>query len=130
VFALDLDPSRVGAPVVGKDGWPEEDEMSLAFLMKRPSLVYGSDITAEYPSTASVGDGIGYIPVCPATVDAGKAGGGATTLQACMVIGQHCMYWRGRCKVKVMVVTCSMDAGRLVINWAPGAQQTGSLGTT
>lgn len=51
VFCADLDPGAVGALDPGVGGWPEEDEMSLAVLGKRWSMVYGSDVSNEYTTS-------------------------------------------------------------------------------
>lgn len=110
----DLDPavsSRVGAV----EGF-SEDQMSLKFLGMRWNLVGGSDASGEF-LTGTTQDIIMTVPVCPGTIDDGLVGATNYVYQAPMVLGQFCTYWRGVCRVKVMVFAGSLDGGRLIVFW-------------
>jgi hypothetical protein len=63
-------------------------------------------------------------------VDTGLAAGGYATLQAPMVVGLHCTYWRGVCRMRAMAFAGSLDAGRVLFLWAPGPTRTGVLDPT
>jgi hypothetical protein len=103
VFVTDLDPAVMGTTSVGIGGWSNEDEMGMKFFGKIWNLVAGSDSSNEYPTSATAGATIYTVPVSPATIDSGYASAASPVFQAPMMIGMHCVYWRGRCRVKLMV---------------------------
>lgn len=119
MFTADFDPGVTGVPNAGAAGWPAVDEMSVATLGSRWSMVYGSDSSNEFTTAQASGAIIGTIAVCPGSIDGGLVAGGLLTLQAPMVVGMHCSHWRGTCVAHMEVLAGSMDGGRVLLVWKP-----------
>lgn len=79
IYLADVDSRSSAVPDHTIMGLCDEDEMSVAFLGRCPSLVLGSDGTATWPYAAAYGTTLCNIPVCPATLDNGLGGTGLST---------------------------------------------------
>jgi hypothetical protein len=90
------DPSGETSVDPGIGGYSDVDQMSLKFLGSRWNLVAGSSCYNEWSTTNVNGDILFNVPVTPAAIDGGAGTAVATTLQAPMVVGANCMFWRGK----------------------------------